>query len=115
MQSLKKELITRFCALSTVEGLESNRVVLLTPAGMIIGDLITENEETETNSLLSNFSYDIAHGYREENNLPDNPLDGSDGFLCLKNVSIKSGTATFNIPYMNVFFDQIVGVSLGNI
>ena len=42
----------------------------------------------------------------------DAQLDGDDGFFTLKNVTIQSANTTANVPFMVVFFDQVIGVTI---
>lgn len=114
MENLKKYIITEFAGMAFNSSTKSNRLILVTSTGIIIGDPAFDEETDSAISSLVNVSKDIANEYREENNLPDSPLDGNDGFICLKNVTIKSPNTTTNIPFLNVFFDQIIGISLGD-
>lgn len=114
MESLKKYITTEFAGMAFNDSTKSNRLILVTSAGVIIGDPVISEETDSAISSLANVSKDIANEYREKNSIPDSPLDGNDGFICLKNVTIKSPHTTTNIPFLNVFFDQIIGISLGN-
>lgn len=115
MNSLKKELITCFGVSTTMDSLKNNRLVLLTSVGVIIGTFVSHDDETNSEPVkfLDQISVDIACNYKQQNNIDSKtPLDGNDGFLSLKDVQIKSGNNTLNFNFINIFFDQIIGVTI---
>lgn len=115
MHSLKKELITSWGISTTIDVLKDKRLVLLTPAGIIIGTFVKNNDEanSETVKILNNISSQVTRDYKKENNIDSKTmLDGNDGVLSLKDVQLKSGNAIFNFSYIDIFFDQIIGVTL---
>lgn len=113
MQSLKKELITSWGVSTTIDALKDKRLVLLTPAGLIIGTFVSsaENTDSETMKFLYDFSSNVARDYKEENNITT-LLDGNDGFMSLKDVQINSGNFNLHLPFINIFYDQIIGVTI---
>lgn len=114
MHSLKKELIVKFALSTTVEEMENNKLILLTPAGLVSGELVTESNSPEV-QVLDAFTNKLATQYKEDNNIDEATyLDGNDGYLSLENVTINHGSSSIKMPFINVFFDQIIGVTLGS-
>lgn len=117
MDSLKKCIITIFSNMPSIDGLEKNKVMLVTAAGIIYGTpAVLDDDLNDPANLLCKSVKTFADAYREHNNIPDNTfLDGNDGAVTLKDVTICSENFKINTPFLCVFFDQIIGVSLGNI
>lgn len=117
MDSLKKFIISNFSEMPSISGLENNRVMLITAAGIIYGTpAVAEDDLNDPVNLLTKSLDTFANIYHEHNNIPDNTLlDGNDGAIALKNVTICTENNKFNTPFLCVFFDQIIGVSLGNV
>ena len=113
MTTLKKDLIKQFSAMTTFETMKDSRLVLITSAGMIIGTAVPAEEADPAVSSMSRVTTELVRGYYKENRLPmDAQLDGDDGFFTLKNVTIESANTTANVPFMVVFFDQVIGVTI---
>jgi len=118
--SFKKNIIHQYSLLSSADGMEKNYIILATATGIIKGRIIPPNEApiTDTSTveeLLLNVAEECAKNYRSDNQIPDNQmLPGSDGGISLKDVSIKLSYGTFSAPFLFVFYDQIIGVSVGN-
>lgn len=113
--SFKKYTISSYCALPGIEALENNIISVVTAAGLILGTPI-KNEESDKNIQIFNTVNDtIKKKYRENYDLQDKQLPGSDGFFTLKNVKLitPDGTSTFNV--INIFYDQVIAITLGNI
>lgn len=120
--SLKKSLIIAMSCISKVEGLEENNLILTTSAGIISGKVPSEQEIDDENSLCG-VLYEICDNTKEEylKNISSTDSEpvivGNDGYIILKDVKIRS-TSSDTITHMNfmvVFFDQIIGVTIGNI
>lgn len=120
--SLKKSLIIAMSCIPKVEGLEENNLILTTSAGIISGKVPSEQEIDDENSLCG-VLYEICNNTKEEylKNISSTDSDpvivGNDGYIILKDVKIRS-TSSDTITHMNfmvVFFDQIIGVTIGNI
>lgn len=114
--TLKKAVIRSLAGATGVEGLEDNKVVLATSMGLICGRPASEvllGEESATSqedviyaALLKSAKTSFGSG----------DVVGNDGYLLLTDVTIKSPSgANFNVGNMVVFYDQIIGVSIGNI
>lgn len=112
METLKKYVTTEFASMAF--NAKNDHLVLVTSAGIIMGDPAISEETDSATSSLVDISKDIAGEYRKNNNIPDSPLDGNDGFICLKNVTVKSPHTTSHFSFLIVFFDQIIGISIGN-
>lgn len=122
IKSFKKELIQKYSFLTTTEGMETNKVVLVTAIGIIQGTFMLFPDESETSNTITNdllmakLTERFAEDYRSDNKIAeDMPLPGNDGGFCLKDVCIKSASATFNLPFLFVFYDQIIAATIGNI
>ena len=120
--SLKKSLIIAMSCIPKVEGLEENNLILTTSAGIISGKVPSEQEIDDENSLCG-VLYEIRNNTKEEylKNISSTDSEpvivGNDGYIILKDVKIRS-TSSDTITHMNfmvVFFDQIIGVTIGNI
>lgn len=120
--SLKKSLIIAMSCIPKVEGLEENNLILTTSAGIISGKVPSEQEVDDENSLCG-VLYEICDNTKEEylKNISSTDSEpvivGNDGYIILKDVKIRS-TSSDTITHMNfmvVFYDQIIGVTIGNI
>lgn len=120
--SLKKSLIIAMSCIPKVEGLEENNLILTTSAGIISGKVPSEQEIDDENSLCG-ILYEICDNTKEEylKNISSTDSEpvivGNDGYIILKDVKIRS-TSSDTITHMNfmvVFYDQIIGVTIGNI
>lgn len=122
--SLKKSLIIAMSCILEVEGLEESNLILTTSAGIISGKVPSEQEIDDENSLCG-VLYKICDNTKEEylKNISSTDTDsepvivGNDGYIILKDVKIKS-TSSDTITHMHstvVFYDQIIGVTIGNI
>ena len=120
--SLKKSLIIAMSCIPKVEGLEENNLILTTSAGIISGKVPSEQEIDDENSLCG-VLYEICDNTKEEylkniSSTDSEPvIAGNDGYIILKDVKIRP-TSSDTITHMNfmvVFYDQIIGVTIGNI
>lgn len=113
METLKKQIIRILSGATTVEGLENNKVIIVTAMGMIIGTpYIEENyDESDLNHhAVPIVVKETADAYGTEN------IDGNDGFIMLSDVTIKNGVNNVtNVPSLVVFYDQIIGITIGSV
>ena len=114
--TLKKTVIRTFADVSSqIRG----NLLLGTPFGLISGRLsITSLPMPEVISGKATVeeaaSVTAALLATAKSNYGDAPVNGNDGYLALVDVVIKSSSGTtFNIGSMVVFYDQIIGISLG--
>lgn len=101
-------------------GLENNRIIFYTPIGVIEGDYIDKgidkiDELDSEYSILATICEGLYDEYVETYESEKSPLPGDDGFLILKDVVIRNSNNTFRIPSFILFYDQIIGISIGNI
>lgn len=119
LPSLKKVLIQKYSFLATTDELGNNNLILLTATGIISGKAIQdvpEDQDLSSDDVMSKISLEIAKQYRADNGIGDGEsLTGNDGFICLKDVQIISGTKTINLPFLTVFYDEVIATTLGNI
>ena len=122
--SLKKSVILGMANATTVDMFKENSVILLTAAGMISGKLIEKSDlesfDQTDKSALSTFTVStITQKIKEEfDKQSDSELNvtGNDGYIILKDVHVTnvSGQTMF-FSALTVFFDQIIGVTLGSV
>ncbi|HIX90849.1 MAG TPA: hypothetical protein H9845_08150 [Candidatus Agathobaculum pullicola] len=122
--SLKKSVILGMANATTVDMFKENSVILLTAAGMISGKLIEKSDlesfDQTDKSALSTFTVStITQKSKEEfDKQSDSELNvtGNDGYIILKDVHVTnvSGQTMF-FSALTVFFDQIIGVTLGSV
>jgi len=116
--SLKKELIMDFSLLPNFQVLEKNRIYLATAMGLISGRVPSEEEtEDKTNPIMAfaQICHNTTNTYRAELSLSEtDKLPGDEGYIFLVDVEIKSQNLTYKMPFMTIFFDQIIGISIGN-
>lgn len=122
--SLKKSVILGMANATTVDMFKENSVILLTAAGMISGKLIEKSDlesfDQTDKSALSTFTVStITQKSKEEfDKQSDSELNvtGNDGYIILKDVHVTnvSGKTMF-FSALTVFFDQIIGVTLGSV
>ena len=116
MSTLKKYVISRLHNVPLVEGAEDNSVIVMTPAGTYIGKPVSDKDESKTDSFWAELFFELAKDYRQDNQIAENvPLDGNDGFLVLKDVQLQANGSIIKMPFVVLFFDQIVGITIGNI
>ncbi|MFV0413335.1 MAG: hypothetical protein ACK5L3_08705 [Oscillospiraceae bacterium] len=115
--TLKKYICNHFARSTELEQLEANKIILLTAAGVIVGSLSTADEKTtDKNDIVTLLAKKTGDGYLEEYALPNNkPLPDTDGYIPLKDVVLKSGPDSINLPRLIVFFDEIIGITFGQI
>lgn len=112
MNSLKKNIIKGLAFATDTEPLKGNKLILITPLGLVSGVLCDSdgtNPDPAGAQFLTILTEKIAEGYEAKD------VQGNDGYLMLSNVTIKSGgNVSYNCNNLIVFYDQIIGVTLGN-
>lgn len=98
--------------------LRDNKIVVSTAAGIFVGNLFSEEcTYTDSNSVLShvmvNAFHDVSQSYLKEHSI-DSP-DNNDGYFCLENVQLVNGNVRTNFPFIVLFYDQVIGITVGNI
>lgn len=86
----------------------NNNIIFATQSGFIIGKPILEDEEVD--STLQLF-FDLSQQMKEENKSENEAITS----ITLKDVRLSAANVTNHFPYLTVFMDQILGVSIGNL
>lgn len=123
--SLKKVVVVGLATAVSDETLNSNNLVLITASGTIIGKPVPDSEVEELKKNFSTLSHaesglvtvqtlvkSVVKAYKEDF-LVQPPFDGNDGYILLKDVTIQNSGINTTLPVMAVFFDQIIGASIG--
>ncbi len=113
-KSLKKSLIQALLSLSADEEMGNHQLILTTAAGNICGNPVLQNiqnDDSNTSSIISHFCENVTNAYLKEN--PE--MAENDGYIVLSDVRIRStsGNVITNLPVMVIFYDQIIGASIG--
>ena len=112
MRTLKKTIIMGLATATELEALRDNKLILVTPFGVVSGyacDKENVNQDEVGASLLTALTEKMVDDFGKEN------IDGNDGYLILSDVTIRAaGNMTYNIPNLIVFYDQIIGATIGN-
>lgn len=112
IRTLKKTIILGLAAATKVETLKNNKLLLVTPFGLVSGYLCDEENVNPVDAgavLLNSLTKKLTEDFGKEN------IDGNDGYLILSDVAIRtSENVTFNCPNLIVFYDQIIGATLGS-
>lgn len=115
--TVKKNIVCGFTELLSSGNLKNHKLILFTSAGMITGLPVTEEDINNEDSVASGFATLCKREvefYKTENNLTESDyLPGNDGYFMLKDVEISTSVRNITIPIMIVFFDDIIGISLG--
>lgn len=122
--SLKKALILGMATAPTIETFQNNSLILLTAAGTISGTMLQNEDlktlaDTDPNSAAAIAVATIARGSQKafkKQEGSEHDVTGNDGYLILKDVTVTnfSGVTT-RMGALVVFFDQIIGATLGTI
>ncbi len=117
MHSLKKDMIVSYAMLTELDMFKSNKLLLVTAAGIITGYLTNSSKHDDDTTLsalaLTTVNKQINTRYKEQLSMPlEQLLDGNDGFISLEDVTLLSGDKQSVMPFLNVFFDQIIAVTI---
>lgn len=108
--SLKKLLISELAYASVVEELKNNEVFLVTPVGIIRGRPV----DREKPGMLSELVGLLAEKHMKDIGLEEGTrAPGNDGYFVLQNAVVKEGNNSYKFGELVVFYDQIIGISLG--
>lgn len=108
MDSLKKTIIRTLAMAPQIDMLTNNQVILTTAAGVIAGTMVEENSEKQGDVIFSTMLKTIKEKYEAD-------IEGNDGYMLLSDVTVINGNTRTNFEHMIVFYDQIIGVTLGTI
>ena len=114
ISTLKKRLIWSYIPSTEVKDsdLSKNSIIIVTPFGIVSGKLLDYNNEDNSKdyTLFNQINKLASETFREENE----SIPGNNGFIPLKEVTITSSTgAKYNLPALNVFYDQVIGITIG--
>lgn len=101
--TFKKFLTMSVALATTTDEFAEDSLIIVTHSGIIEG-------RYGEGSLLSSFSKGVKDKFDEA--YPSD-LSGNDGHIILKNATLTTATGQFNFQELIVFYDQIVGVTLG--
>ena len=114
--SLKKHIIQDYSLIPLYDGMQDHKLILITAAGTIVGTPILKDDDDESALSLAKMTAHYTSDYGEKYSLGDDfKALGNDGFLMIKNVEIINLNQKTHLPFLIVFFDQIIGVSIGDI
>lgn len=112
MRTLKKQIILGLATATDLEVMKNNKLFLVTPIGVISGypyDGNNARKDVTGAAVLSTLTEKLVEDFDLEN------IEGNDGFLTLTDVTVQmAGNFTYSLPHLVVFYDQIIGVTLGN-
>lgn len=116
MHSLKKEIIEKLALITGTQTDSSEKlnenIIVVTPAGVIEGHCSAS--EIEAGKLGHAIGY-LVDEYIKNNgiNEDDFPHD-NDGYFILNDVTIHTSlSGSIKMPELVLFYDQVIGVSLG--
>lgn len=114
--SLKKETIISYMCMPSVEALKGNLVQVVTAAGVITGTPVNSDSETDNViKVIESLNSQIIERHKKDVNIPsDDPTSGNDGFFTLKDVTLFSGNNQGKFKILNIFFDQVIAITIGN-
>lgn len=116
--TLKKHIVLQFANLLSNEKFNDYKLILTTSGGTIAGNICLESDFADDNSFNASLSLicDTAYSIRrKELNLSDDEsLPDDEGYLIIKDVQILS-ERPITLPSMIVFYNEIIGVSIGKI
>lgn len=108
MDSLKKMIIRTLAVAPQTDMFSNNQVILTTAAGVIAGKIVEENSEKQSDMVFTTMLDEISKNYKAD-------IEGDDGYMLLSDVTVINGNARTNLKNLIVFYDQIIGVTLGTI
>ena len=113
-KSLKSYMIDSYANLILVEeiGVENNELILLTSLGTIQGTPLNDNKSNKEIALLKKVNDIAENEYFNENS----DIQGNDEYIALEDVLLITPSGDkVKFPHLNVFYDQVIGVTVGNL
>ena len=111
--SLKSCLIDSYKTITHVDkfDLNQNSLILLTSIGTIYGKEFKFDETNVENAVINEINKFAEKEYFNENK----DIQGNDEYIALEDVLIVTPRGDqVKFKYLNVFYDQIIGVTVGN-
>lgn len=112
-KSLKSCLIDSYKTLIQVDkfDLSQNSLILLTSIGTIYGKEFKYDESSAESAVINEVNEFAEKEYFNENK----DIQGNDEYIALEDVLIVTPRGDqVKFKHLNVFYDQIIGVTLGN-
>ncbi|KOM88027.1 hypothetical protein ADT22_05660 [Clostridium botulinum] len=112
-ESFKKSIVRGYCCAPFTKEFENHLVTIITAAGIITGTPILKSESDNNIKRIADINQKVRDAYREKISIKDNTLlPGNDGLIFLKDVKLVSGSSTFSFNTLNVFYDQVIAVTI---
>lgn len=113
--TLKKAIIRDLLRAPASEKIGAESICLLTAFGLVTGIPVISDINPEKQPVGS-IAMEIYDNYSEKFDVTSS-LPGNDGYIILKNAEVISSprTKSFNFTELIVFFDQIIGVTFGEL
>ncbi|GFI49724.1 hypothetical protein IMSAGC020_00924 [Lachnospiraceae bacterium] len=116
--SLKKYLVDALSVLPNSKPLSDNDLIFVTPTGLIYGKPVSSdssNIPSDINFPIDEICQHISSTYFDTFSCTESDLENHDGYLILTDVKVvSSGQVLFKHEFMVLFYDQIIGVTLGH-
>lgn len=80
---------------------------LLTPAGLITGYLVADKDSEE-------YLLKMGKALKELLEDSDKPLQGNDGYILMKDVTVFTSSKELRFNMLTVFIDQIIAVTIAD-
>lgn len=110
----KKAIFTGYAHSISLKGFETNRLFLVTAAGIISGIPVFDEKTDNLNVTVAQTLNSAALEAVSKADSPDEERSaGSGEFILLRDARFEATTPVVNFPILTVFCDQIIAVSLG--
>ena len=119
--SLKKTIINSLFSLIDTDNFKDNHLILTTPVGVISGKPFSPDPDQTFDPSTIDVVFEevlqhVTSDYFESNTCNESDLSENDGYLFLTDVTVRfSNSCISKHPFMAVFYDHIIGVTLGHI
>ncbi|WP_418328213.1 hypothetical protein [Ruminococcus sp.] len=110
----KKAILAGYAHSISLKGFETNRLFLVTAAGIISGIPVFDEKTDNLNITVAQALNSAALEAVSKADSPDEERStGSGEFILLRDARFEATTPVVNFPILTVFYDQIIAVSLG--
>lgn len=112
-KSLKSHIINSFKSLVQINefDLDHNSLILLTSIGTIYGKEFKLDESIAEKSVINKVNEIAEKEFFKENK----DIQGNDEYIALEDVLLVTPRGDqVSFPHLNIFYDQVIGVTLGN-
>jgi len=106
--SIKKMIVQELAKSVASDELKQNELVIITPYGVITGKNATDDLKDPISGIFTDVSLKVL------NEINKCEISPSDGFILLESAHIKGNGRPIHIGNVFVFYDQIIGISIGN-